>query len=414
MGFNIYFDESHKIDKYTSNYAYYGILGIDDINVTELYKIAKDNNIKQELHFTKFNLDKIDKYICLLKYALKNGSINIYVVNTDYAFKMADKVGYSEEFLRKGFYIKIPERLIYGMTRNMINEDDIKIFIDKSSDYGCESDCEIDSIDISKIINTSKDEDELKVRLSRDIQKAFNNVNICKTIKEQLNAQSLYRGLKYNVKNVNQKNSIDDKCLQIIDVILGSVVFLIEDRYYEIKDEITKEEMELSLLKAELSEEEKSFLFKCFKFNYETSRYICIIKQEELIERQKLRQINKKLKLYSQNSIQKAELLYYLLSNDEYLKKFNEFNIFIWGSEDIRDEYTEDIKEINRFNLSKHIARFLNFKYQFDNDIKNKIINIYLTQGRELNFKEREYKDKLGYGSKMKMFIRRLLSELKI
>lgn len=45
MSYEIYFDESHKLDKYTSNYSYYGIIGWD--------KTTREK-------FDKFMLDKME------------------------------------------------------------------------------------------------------------------------------------------------------------------------------------------------------------------------------------------------------------------------------------------------------------------------------------------------------------------
>jgi len=414
MSFNIYFDESHKIDKHTSYYAYYGILGWDESKTSELNKIACENKIFQELHFSKFKLDKIEKYMKLITYTLEYGKINIYVVNTHEAFKMIEKVGVSETLLRKGFYIKIPERLIYGMTRYIEGNENINICIDESTDYGSKFDDNITSVNIRKIVEDSEDKDECINVLNKEIQNSFQHINICKTIKDQLNSQALYRGLDYSVEKVKQEKSEKNKCLQVIDVILGCIVFLIEERYYEIKENVSIKEFESIFEREEFTEEETDFLYKCFKIDKDNEMYKYIVKQDNLEDTKRIRELNKRLKLYSENSIQKSEFIYKLLSQPQYLDKFSNFNIFLWGNEYIKDEYDGKGKDVSKFNISKYISKFLDFKYKFDNDKKIEIVKLYLAEGRELNYGEREYKNKLGYGSNLKRLIRRYITELEI
>lgn len=413
MGFNIYFDESHKIDKHTSDYAYYGILGLEDTKINKLEVLANDNKIFQELHFSEFKLDKIEKYLKLLTYALDEAQINIYTINTNEAFKISETMDLDESLLRKSFYIKIPERLLYGMTRFMSDNKSVNVIIDGCTDYGSQFDDNFSSLNYSKIIKENYHDIEVcSKKIALEVGKHFTEVNICKTIKEQLNAQALYRGLNYSIKKVVQKESKDTKCLQIIDVLLGIVVFLNEERYYEIETNIPVKTMDKVLEQESLDNDELKFLFNCYKLNKDA--YTCTLNQDDLSSRKKLRMLNKRLKLFSQNSIQKSELIYRLLTNPKYLDKFSKFNIFLWGNEEVLDDYEFVAKEAKRYNISKYIAKFLDFKYKYDNEKRLEITKIYLTEGMKLNYTERDYKDKLGFGSNLKLLVRRYLRELDI
>lgn len=97
------------------------------------------------------------------------------------------------EQLRELFYVKIPERLFYGMTRNLSQGDLVKIVIDENSEY--------DKIGLeSKII-------------------------------EQMNAHSAYRKKAYKVVETRQESSENDLLLQMIDVLMGIVVFILEKQH---------------------------------------------------------------------------------------------------------------------------------------------------------------------------------------
>ncbi|MEF9953261.1 DUF3800 domain-containing protein [Clostridium sp.] len=414
MSFNIYFDESHKIDKYTSNFAYYGIMGLKGDRIKEINDYIRENNLYKEMHFSNFKLDKIDEYIDVVLYLLNIAKFNIYIVNTDEAFKM----DINEEELRKRFYIKIPERLIYGMTRHMDAYEEINIFIDKSDDYGsysdsCLIDCEINNI-LKRIKGSNEDIHKKINLLETKLNNRFNKVDICKIIKEQLNSQALYRGLKYKVKKVEQKDSKKDKCLQVIDVILGCIVFLFEENYYDIQHNISIAQYNDIIENADLTSEEKEFISQIFKLNKDSTGYIYTVKQDELEIKYRVKQLNKKLRLHSQASIQKSEFIYKILSNPRYLDIFEKFNIYIWGEDQINKSYSNCRKVVNKFNLSKYIAKFLDFKYKFDNERRLEILDIYLKKGKELRYTESDYKDEIGYGTGLKRLLRRYINELKI
>ncbi|WP_430482955.1 DUF3800 domain-containing protein [Rossellomorea marisflavi] len=130
-------------------------------------------------------------------------SVNLLIVNNADAFTAAEKIDLSPQELRNLFYIKIPERLFYGVTRNLSHLEskekvNVQIVIDENDEY--------DKIDLNnKII-------------------------------EQMNAHSAYRNKNYRIANVNTKNSEDSIPLQIIDTFMGIVVFLLEKTYLEKSD----------------------------------------------------------------------------------------------------------------------------------------------------------------------------------
>lgn len=132
MSFEIYFDESHKWDKFTSDYSYYGVIGWEDNIRKQLDEFMIKNEINEifeELHFVRFKLDKVENYLKTLRFALDKIDANFYIVNTNEALKIGNRIGIDENMLRKLFYIKIPERLIYGITRQLEDYTNINIYI---------------------------------------------------------------------------------------------------------------------------------------------------------------------------------------------------------------------------------------------------------------------------------------------
>src|SRR5699024_980453 len=61
----------------------------------------------------------------------------------------------------------------------------------------------------------------------------YGSMRIYSKIKEQMNAHSLYRHLNYQVGTVKSIKSEDSFAIQIIDMIIGILVFIIEKSYIE-------------------------------------------------------------------------------------------------------------------------------------------------------------------------------------
>lgn len=211
MGYGIYFDESNKLDQPRGDYSYYGALGAKLYTVGEMVKeIQKINErlgTKSEMHFVDYTSDtNFEKYFRVLNFVLQQDiKINMMLVNKEDARKIAEKMAVTLPELRELFYVKIPERLFYGMTRELEYGEQVQIVIDENSEY-------------EKI--------DLETKLA-----------------EQMNAHSAYRNKGYRVKTVEQASSDENIALQIIDVFMGIVVFLLEGQYK--KAEIEKDNITL-------------------------------------------------------------------------------------------------------------------------------------------------------------------------
>ncbi|MEK4671361.1 DUF3800 domain-containing protein [Niallia sp. FSL R7-0271] len=210
MNYLIYFDESNKIDQFSKEFSYYGAYGGSDQSLAVIVKkvraVFKKLNSKSELHFREYSKDtNIKKYFQALHTVInENIRLNILIVNNNDAFNSADNIGLTTPELRNLFYIKIPERLFYGLTRDLSHLEtqgeivSVKIKIDKNGEY--------DKIDLNdKIV-------------------------------EQMNAHSAYRNKNYRVDKVSQQDSEKSLPLQIIDTFMGIVVFLLEKTYLENSD----------------------------------------------------------------------------------------------------------------------------------------------------------------------------------
>lgn len=398
MNFEIYFDESNKLDKKLGLYAYYGVIGWSQGERKLFEEFAIENKIFQELHFAEFNLDKVDKYIKTLEYALPKINSNFYIVNKNESFQVAQKINISDGELRKLFYLKIPERLIYGMTRKMPHYKEVNIYIDKSDEYG--NDCsELDG----------------EVDQNEHIQLPY-------TLKSQLNAQSIYRNLNYSINSVKQIDSHQSKSLQVIDVLLGIIKFLYEEEYLYLNPQIEKYIFEDILNENRLTKDEKDTLIKTYKLiKYRKNNIERYEVQEDISEDEikSIKNIATKIEIYSNRTIQKAEFVYQLLQDSDMFEYISNFSLFLWEDERlvVNDSHIRNFKEVAKKDLSKYIAKFLKFKTDYDNKSRLKIqkyqyenyINI-----RENPLTESEYRNLLNYNGSLKRLIRRYLLELNI
>ena len=205
MDYLIYFDESNKIDQLKKGYSYYGAFGERATSLAQLVKkvaqIFKKNNSKSELHFTEYTSDTdVKKYFQVLHSVLREDiRINILIVNNNDALKAANKIGLAPKELRNLFYIKIPERLFYGITRHL-------------SFYVSET-------------------ETVNVKIKIDCNDEYDNLDLNKKLIEQMNAHSVYRNKNYKVNKVISQDSKKSIPLQIIDTFMGIVVFLLEKGY---------------------------------------------------------------------------------------------------------------------------------------------------------------------------------------
>lgn len=197
--YSIFFDESGKLDE-EQVYSYYGAFGCEDTLKKELNdginKIYKYFRKKKEFHFTEYKNDRnmMSTLIALHYFTTLNISINIFIINNKIALSLAKEREISTYDLRKLFYFKIPERLFYGLTREKeFFHKEVNITLDHSPEYG--------------------------------------KMRVYSKIKEQMNAHALYRHRSYQINEVRSRNSHDSIELQMIDMFLGIVVYLIEKSY---------------------------------------------------------------------------------------------------------------------------------------------------------------------------------------
>ncbi|WP_210471672.1 DUF3800 domain-containing protein [Sporosarcina sp. 6E9] len=212
MRYSIFFDESNKLDN-EKKYSYYGAFGCDTEKTRQLNigveKVFERFGKKSEFHFTEYKNDRnLNAAFCFLHFFINlDLQVNIFIVNNKRALHMAAERNLATKDLRKLFYVKIPERLFYGLTREQdFDHNMVDIYLDHSPEYG--------------------------------------GMRVYSKIKEQMNAHSLYRQLNYQVNTVKSKKSEESYAIQMIDMLLGIIVYLIEKSYLGIsKKDIVKSDL---------------------------------------------------------------------------------------------------------------------------------------------------------------------------
>ncbi|MGG4156876.1 MULTISPECIES: DUF3800 domain-containing protein [Bacteria] len=229
MNYTIYFDESNKLDQQNGGYSYYGAFGTSEAKTTEIIEnISQLTKSTGELHFAEYTSDKdFGKYFKALNYVIKQDiSINIIIVNNEDAKNIAEKMDVNISEFRELFYVKIPERLFYGVTRNLKKGEKIQIIVDENSEY--------------------------------------QKFKVYEKIEEQMNAHSAYRNKGYKIDSVAPESSENSIPLQIIDVFMGFVVFLLEKHYKNVgqKDDDITLKIKSDLLFRFLMQDENVSLFQ--------------------------------------------------------------------------------------------------------------------------------------------------------
>lgn len=412
MSFEIYFDESQKIDKRASIYSFYGIIGLEYYKRKQMELYKTESGFRDELHFSEFELGHIDYYLELLSKSLQLINTKIYVVDTEFAFETCEKISISNDSLRKLFYVKIPERLIYGMTRYFNKFTEIDIYIDKSKEYGNDNLEFLNDESRGKLLNIISNEElsnkEKLKKIEIETTNIYNHVQLTKTLKEQLNAQSLYRNLNYKVNSVKQKKSNESICLQISDVILGILGYLFEQKYLDMPPEITKTKMNNIISNKNLTEDEIKFVQKNYK--EKKDKFFSTVKQDDLKTSRELREINKKIKIYAAKNIGKSEFIYRALSDIEILKKLHDINIFMWPSQNNKDITCK----VDKLFFSHYISEFLNFKRDFDIENKKKILKFHNDSIETSKYEIRDYTRNLDFAQNLNKITERYLKELGI
>ncbi|EOS8080213.1 hypothetical protein DSH53_RS14150, partial [Enterococcus hirae] len=198
MNYKIFFDEANKIDSPNKDYSYYGSFGLSEENSSiidsEISRIYTEIGSRNELHFNKYNAGDLKKYFRIIDMLLKQDiSINIYILNNKEYISFGKELGLDITELKEYFYVKIPERLFYGVVRDTQNIDKLSIFMDESTEY--------------------------------------TTLDVYNKVKDQMNAHALYRTKKYRVGDVKGINSESSNLVQGIDVMMGIIVFILEKSY---------------------------------------------------------------------------------------------------------------------------------------------------------------------------------------
>lgn len=211
MNYLIYFDESNKIDQFNKKFSYYGAYGGTDSDLARIVKridnLNRELKSHGELHFREYTKDThVKKYFRVLHTVINEDvRINILIVNNEDALLAASKIGLSTSELRNLFYIKIPERLFYGMTRDLTHLGNVE----------------------DKTVN-------VKIKIDRNGE--YDKLGLNEKIIEQMNAHSAYRNKNYRVNKVISLDSEKSIPLQIVDTFMGIVVFLLEQTYLDNSD----------------------------------------------------------------------------------------------------------------------------------------------------------------------------------
>lgn len=197
--YHIYFDESQKIDSPEDiEYSFYGAFGVsisekDEIE-KDIKKIFKELNTESELHFNQYKPGDLRKYFRVFNYLLSRDiAVNIFMLNNNNYKELGSVLGLNIDTLKKHFYVKIPERLFYGIVRYQKNISNISVFMDQSTEY--------------------------------------KTLKVYEKIKEQMNSHSLYRRKEYQVLNVKGMASENSTIIQSVDIIMGMIVFILDKKY---------------------------------------------------------------------------------------------------------------------------------------------------------------------------------------
>ena len=198
FNYKFFFDEANKIDSPNKDYSYYGSFGLSEENSSiidsEISRIYTEIGSRNELHFNKYNAGDLKKYFRIIDMLLKQDiSINIYILNNKEYISFGKELGLDITELKEYFYVKIPERLFYGVVRDTQNIDKLSIFMDESTEY--------------------------------------TTLDVYNKVKDQMNAHALYRTKKYRVGDVKGINSESSNLVQGIDVMMGIIVFILEKSY---------------------------------------------------------------------------------------------------------------------------------------------------------------------------------------
>lgn len=224
---NLFFDESGKNNEHIKTMGGFMI-------PKKIYNSAEIKNINDrlnkrefKLHWTQYNggkdesifykevIEIFSKYLSLCEFN---------VIRYDYPPNV------NKQKLDNMIYSKIPERVLYGLLRY------------KGNDISINTDIYVEDANI------------------------YHKLKLDKSIKENMNKQSLYRGLDFKIENFCFKNKNEEIGIEFTDLILGIVRNIIDNNKTS-RRSIKKNELIVEFLKIDKFKEFLSNI-KFFEWNY--------------------------------------------------------------------------------------------------------------------------------------------------
>lgn len=214
-----------------------------------------------------------------------------------------------------------------------------------------------------------------------------------------MNAQLAYKNLNCQVTEVIDEDSKDEVMLQIIDVFLGITNYLVDKKYYSLKDDLhSEEEYNFITTHQSYTDDERAFIKSCYT-NNGTSYTINFgngSAKNDLLNDYYVRENQ-----YTKGSVMKTKFLYQLMDTPEKLKKLQKICLFYWNG-------TENLSSMN---LNEYIAEYYQFKTKYDDYNKNKMLKLYLTNNTATID---DYLKALGFSGNLDKLVRRYKRELSL
>lgn len=228
----IFFDESGKDKDYPNLMGAVLIPAacyeLDSLN--SLYDLIKEG--KKPIHWTDYTGDNAAKrriktlveQLMVYHHLLK---INVISYKMNKFEEMAKPIKpFYKEITDHTIYTKLPERVVYGLVRKYGQDTyiDASVFIEHDTSYSGAQTTK------SSIDHTSNKKD-LKV-----------------TMFEQLNIQSLYRGERYRISEVDYLPKRQEFGIEFIDIMLGIIRTVIQNNTHNSRSSRKKNELVLEML----------------------------------------------------------------------------------------------------------------------------------------------------------------------
>ncbi|MFF5996448.1 hypothetical protein AAGS61_17175 [Lysinibacillus sp. KU-BSD001] len=224
----IFFDESGKDKDYPNlmGAALIPATCYEHETMKPLYELIKEG--KNPIHWTEYTGDgaakrRIKTLVAqLMKYS-KLIKINVISYKMNKFEEMAKPIkDYYPEITNHTIYTKLPERVVYGLVRKYGQDTyiDASVFIEHDNSYSGR-----------QIVEESSNKKDLKI-----------------TMFEQLNIQSLYRGERYRISEVDYFPKRKEFGIEFIDIMLGIVRTVIQNNPSTSKSKRAKNELILEMI----------------------------------------------------------------------------------------------------------------------------------------------------------------------